>query len=99
MLLTRSLVENSIVCIEKRLAALLVAGGRDVWLGNAPGYALSSGPWGLQLHYETLKRRPLLPAHYRPPCAVPFHCVDALRSLSARDVERVKRSSGSAQRR
>ena len=40
--------------------------------------------------------RPLLPAHDRLPCAVPFHCVDDLRSLSARDVERVKRSSGSS---
>ena len=39
--------------------------------------------------------RPLLLAHGRLPCAVPFHCVDELRSLSARDVERVKRSSGS----
>ena len=55
MLLIRGFVENSIVWVEKRLAALFVAGGRDVWLGNAPGYALSSGPWGLQLYYETLK--------------------------------------------
>ena len=54
MLLTRGLVENSIVWVEKRLA-LFVAGGRDVWLGNAPGYALSSRLWGLQLYHETLK--------------------------------------------
>ena len=54
-MLIRGLVENSNVSVEKRLPALLVAGGRDVWLGNAPGYALSSGPWGLQLYYETLK--------------------------------------------
>ena len=39
--------------------------------------------------------RLLLPAHDRLPCAVPFHCVDELGSLSARDVEKVKRSSGS----
>ena len=39
--------------------------------------------------------RPLLPAHDRLPCTVPFHCVDELRSLNTRDVERVKRSSGS----
>ena len=31
----------------KSLASLLVAWGRDVWLGNAPGNALSSGPWRL----------------------------------------------------
>ena len=43
---------------------------------------------GLQLYYETLKVVLSCPAHDRLPCAVPFHCVDALRSLSARDVER-----------
>ena len=31
----------------KSLASLLVAWGRDVWLGNAPGNTLSFGPWGL----------------------------------------------------
>ena len=31
--------------------------------------------------------RPLLPAHDRLPCTVPFHCVDELRSLSTRDFE------------
>ena len=31
----------------KSLASLLVAWVRDVWLGNAPSRALSSGPWRL----------------------------------------------------
>ena len=31
----------------KSLASLLVAWGRDVWLGNAPGNALCFGPWTL----------------------------------------------------
>ena len=59
-------------------------------VGFVPSFSL------LQLYDESLKVV-LLPAHDRPLCAVPFHCVDAQRSLSARDVERVKRSSGSTQ--
>lgn len=50
VLLMHGLFENSIVWVagrKKSLAAHLVAEGRDVWLGNARGNALSSGPWGL----------------------------------------------------
>ena len=47
VLFMRGLIENSTVWIEKNLASLLVAWGRDIWLGNAPGNALSFGPWRL----------------------------------------------------
>ena len=47
VLFMRGLIENSTVGIEKNLASLLVAWGRDIWLGNAPGNALSFGPWRL----------------------------------------------------
>ena len=41
VLFMRGLIENSTVWIEKSLASLLAAWGRDIWLGNAPGNALS----------------------------------------------------------
>ena len=47
VLFMRGLIENSTVWIEKSLASLLVAWGRYICLGNAPGNALSFGPWGL----------------------------------------------------